>query len=210
MLPLQHPFTAIVAGPTGCGKSEWVLRLIDHAKKMTEPPPEEIWYCYGEFQPIFSPDVKFHEGMPSFTKFDDRRSTFLIMNDLMTETNDGVANLFTKRSHHRNVSVMFLTENLFHKNRHMRTITVNLHSMVLFKNPPNAGQFSILDRQMYWSSWKLAEEAYGGTADCGCCANKEKEEQTSDFDSLLECHMPIQKHRVVSVAYRTSDDMVVK
>jgi len=48
-------------------------------QKMIEPPPAEIWYCYGDFQPIFSPDVKFHEGMPSFTKFDDRRSTFLIM-----------------------------------------------------------------------------------------------------------------------------------
>jgi len=103
----------------------------------------------------------------------------------MTETNDGVANLFTKRSHHRNVSLMFLTQNLFHKNRHMSTISVNLHYMVLFKNPRNAGQFSILDRWMYPSSWKLAEEAYGGTTDCGCCANKEKEEQTSDFDSLL-------------------------
>ena len=30
------------------------------------------------------------------------------------------------------------------------------------------------------------------------------------LQTRLECHMPIQKHRVVSVAYRTSDDMVVK
>ena len=42
----------------------------------------------------------------------------------------------------------------------MRTISVNLHYMVLFKNHRNAGQFSILDRQMCPSSWKLAEEAY--------------------------------------------------
>ena len=108
MLPLQHPFTAIVAGPTGCGKSEWVLRLIGHAKEMIEPSPEEIWYCYGEFQPIFAhyPKVKFHEGMPDFTKFDGRRSTFLVLDDLMSETNDDVANLFTKGSHHRNVSAV--------------------------------------------------------------------------------------------------------
>jgi len=25
---LHHPFTAVVAGPTGCGKSAWVLRHI--------------------------------------------------------------------------------------------------------------------------------------------------------------------------------------
>ena len=159
---LHHPFTAVVAGPTGSGKSEWVLRLIDHANEMIEPAPEEIWYCYGEFQPLFGryPQVKFHEGMPDFTKFDGRRATLLVLDDLMTETNDGVANLFTKGSHHRNVSVMFLTQNLFYKNRHMRTISLNSHYMVLFKNPRDAGQFSILARQMYPSSWKFAEEAY--------------------------------------------------
>ena len=72
------------------GKSEWVLRLIGHAKEKLEPSPEEIWYCYGEFQFIFAryPEVKFHEGMPDFTKFDGRRSTFLVLDDLMSETND--------------------------------------------------------------------------------------------------------------------------
>ena len=28
MLPLCHPFTAIASGPTGCGKTAWVLRLL--------------------------------------------------------------------------------------------------------------------------------------------------------------------------------------
>ena len=78
----------------------------------------------------------------------------------MSETNDDVANLFTKGSHHRNVSVMFLTENLFYKNRRMRTISLNAHYMVLSKNPRDAGQFSVLARQMYPSGFKFAEEAY--------------------------------------------------
>jgi len=43
---LQHPFTAVVAGPTGCGKSQFVLRLIDNVREMTEPPPTRIWYSY--------------------------------------------------------------------------------------------------------------------------------------------------------------------
>jgi len=32
MLPLCHPFTAIISGPTGCGKTAWVLRLIDNIR----------------------------------------------------------------------------------------------------------------------------------------------------------------------------------
>ena len=92
---------------------------------------------------LVTPKVKFHEGMPDVTKFDGRRSTFLVLDDLMSETNDDVANLFTKGSHHRKVSVMFLTQNLLYKNRHMRTISLNSHYMILFKNPRDARQFSI-------------------------------------------------------------------
>ena len=39
---------------------------------------------------------------------------------------------------------------------------------------------------------------------------KKKEEETSDLVAVLGCHMSIPKHRVVSVAYRTSDGMVAK
>ena len=76
-----------------------------------------LLYCYREFQPTFGryPEVKFHENMPDFTKFDGRESTFLVLDNLVSETNDDAANLFTKGSYHRNVSVMFLTQNLFYK-----------------------------------------------------------------------------------------------
>ena len=107
---LHHPFTAVVAGPTGSGKSEWVLRLIDHANEMIEPPPSGIWYCYGEFQPTFNDyrQIHFHEGLPdqSDAVFDGSESTLLILDDLMSETNQLVANVFTKISHHRNISVV--------------------------------------------------------------------------------------------------------
>ena len=38
----KHPFTCIVAGPTGCGKSTFVTRMLHHAATMIEPPPERI------------------------------------------------------------------------------------------------------------------------------------------------------------------------
>jgi len=135
-LSLQHPFTAIIGGPTGCGKTYFVFRLIKNAHQMVDPPPSQIWYCYGKFQPLFRqyPRVKFHEGLPDVLWFDGRQPILLIIDDLMQETDGTVANLFTKGSHHRNISVIYLTQNLFHKNPHMRTISLNSHYMILFKN----------------------------------------------------------------------------
>jgi len=49
----------------GCGKSAWVLRLVD-ATEMIEPPPDKIYYCYGEYQPVFNtyPQVTLHKCLP--------------------------------------------------------------------------------------------------------------------------------------------------
>jgi len=84
----------------------------------------------------------------------------IILDDLMSETNQLVANMFTKISHHRNVSVVYLTQNVFDKNKYARTISLNTHYLVLFKNPRDASQFATLARQMYPNTSKFAIEAY--------------------------------------------------
>jgi len=66
MLPLCHPFTAVVAGPTGCGNSALVFRLTDNVREKIEPAPSRIWYYYGEHQPAFDnyPEIHFEKGLP--------------------------------------------------------------------------------------------------------------------------------------------------
>jgi hypothetical protein len=159
---LLHPFTCSVAGPTSSGKSEFVLRLIRHANELIHPSPERILYCYGEFQPSFLefPQVEFHEGLVNVSRFDGRYRVLLIIDDLMNEVDQNVCNIFTKLSHHRNVSVVFITQNLFHRNKHVRTMNLNTHYVVLFKNPRDAGQVMTLARQMYPGKSKFVLEAY--------------------------------------------------
>jgi len=161
-LPLVHPFTGLVAGPTSCGKTRFVFKLIENADVMIHPPPRRIVYCYGEYQKLFDeyPRVTFHRGLPDFEDFDGAEPTLLVIDDLMNETDESVANLFTKGSHHRNVSVVFLVQNLFHKNKHVRTISLNSHYMVLFKNPRDTSQFASLAHQMYPNRSAFAVEAY--------------------------------------------------
>jgi len=78
----------------------------------------------------------------------------------MSETSQLVAKMFTKISHHRNVSVVYLTQNVYDKNKYARTISLNAHYLVLFKNPRDASQFATLSRQMYPNTSKFAIEAY--------------------------------------------------
>jgi len=78
----------------------------------------------------------------------------------MQETNETVANIFTKGSHHRNVSVIFLAQNIFPQNKFSGTMSLNAHYMVLFKNPRDASQFANPARQMYPKTSKFAVEAY--------------------------------------------------
>ena len=68
--------------------------------------------------------------------------------------------MFTKISHHRNVRIVYLTQNVFDKNKYARTISLNADYLVLFKNPRDTSQFATLARQMYPNASKFAIEAY--------------------------------------------------
>ena len=57
------------------------------------------------------------------TSLDPTKVNMLIIDDLMHEMNEVAAKLFTKGSHHRNTSVLLLTQNIFHQNKHFRTVT---------------------------------------------------------------------------------------
>jgi len=158
----KHPFTATIAGPTGSGKTVFTIRFINEAKNMITPPPEKIVYCYGEYQPSFNmmPGVVFNEGLPDIKDFDGKQRTLLIIDDLMTESGDSISNIFTKISHHRNVSIIFLTQNLFYKSKQSRTMSLNSHYIIVFKNARDAMQIATLARQMYPGQAKFLVEAF--------------------------------------------------
>ena len=60
-----------------------------------------------------------------------------------------IVNLFTKGSHHRNLSVIYIVQNLFHQGKGNRNISLNSHYLVLFKNPRDKLQILTLAKQMY-------------------------------------------------------------
>ena len=143
---LEHPFTCIVAGPTGCGKPTFVNRLLRFASSIIDLPPERIVWCYGQWQKTHAsmaesmPEVEFVDGLPDPNTFRPETRTLVVLDDLMAETDSRVTILFTKKSHNCNTSVVYLLQNLFPKGKENRTISLNAQYMVLFKSPRDAGQ----------------------------------------------------------------------
>ena len=141
----KHPFLALVAGPTCCGKSQFVKRLLESSELMIDSAPENIVWCYGIYQSAYDdmkrniPNITFVEGVPS-----DLESTInpsirnlVVIDDLMHElSNDQrITSLFTKGCHHRNLSVIFILQNIFHRGKELRDMSLNCHYLVLFKSP---------------------------------------------------------------------------
>ena len=104
--------------------------------------------------------MRFEEGLPTAAMFDPTTRNLIVIDDLMAETDERVTTLFTKKSHHRNTSVLYLVQNLFPKNKESRTISLNSQYMVVFKNPRDASQMANLARQMYPGRGKFVQEAF--------------------------------------------------
>ena len=158
----QHPFTALVAGATGSGKSFFTRALIQHAASLIHPAPDRIVWCYGEWQSLYDtmPWVDFHEGLPDLQMFQPSVKTVVVVDDLMAEADERVTALFTKGSHHRNVSVVYLVQNLFHKGKDHRTISLNAQYLVLFKNPRDVSQINHIAKQMYPGHTAFVRESF--------------------------------------------------
>ena len=81
---------------------------------MTTAAQRIVW-CYGEWQRRFDsiPNLEFIERLPQRENFDGIESTLLILDDVINETNQSVTDLFTKGSHHRDLSIVYIVQNLF-------------------------------------------------------------------------------------------------
>jgi len=162
---LKHPFTMIISGPSGAGKSVWVKKLIDHSQSACNPPPKKIYYFYTEYQPLFAemPDVNFIQGLSEsvIEKLGDE-PCWIILDDLMDDASDSriVSDLFTKVSHHRDISVILILQNFFVKGKQMRNITLNSSYLVLMKNPRDKNIASYIARQVYPNRVKKFRQMY--------------------------------------------------
>ena len=85
-----------------------------------------------------------------------------MMDDLMDEGGNDkkVLDLFTKDSHHRNITVIYLLHDLFPRGKYTKTISPNAHYIVVFENPRDQTGIRIFFQQMFPTFWRQALEVY--------------------------------------------------
>ena len=167
-LQLTHPFGLLVSGGTKTGKTTFVKKLLSNVEVMIDSPPEDIKYFYSEYQETFAeieslvPNIQFIEGVPDaiFDSINPKTRNLYIFDDMMGERDSVIAKLFTKKSHHGNLSVIYIVQNLFHQSKDHRTISLNASYLVLTKNVRDASQVIHLAKQIYPNNVKFFQQAY--------------------------------------------------
>lgn len=165
MFTFKHPFTCLVAGPTQSGKTHFIFELLKNLHVLIEPVPTKIIWCYGEYQEKLDDlpaNVHKSYALEALDQINPAEKNLVIIDDLMDEAGNSkqVSKLFTKGSHHRNLSVILVVQNLFHQGKVMRTISLNSHYIILFKNPRDMGQITHLATQSFPGKLEFLNKAF--------------------------------------------------
>lgn len=171
--PFKPCSSICLTGQTGSGKSQFVYKLLRNATEMYGgDPPEKIMYCFGIDQPLFDemsqtiPNISFHQGLPTPKMIDDftmdRTHRLIVLDDLMHRViqDEDMELLFTQGCHHRKLSVIFLTQNIFPKGSKSRTIALNTGYLIMMKNVRDVSQIATLGRQLFPGRSTILTEIY--------------------------------------------------
>jgi hypothetical protein len=154
-----HPCLILCSGPTGIGKSETVLKIIQRHRELITPTITRLVFVYSEEQPnLFGrirrsfPVVEFVYGIEKLQEleFDNSVNTLLIVDDLYFEATSSkyFLDLAIKGLHHKSITLILIGHNLFQQNKYARTLTLQTKYFILFKNPRDINQIKYLGRQI--------------------------------------------------------------
>ena len=155
----KHTANIFISGPSGSGKTEFVKKMIEYKEDLFDIQTQQIVWCYKEWQSVYNvlqehegPKIKFVLGIPDDE--DDIVTDFsvphlVIFDDMLGDKDEEKIKLwFTREGHHRNASVVYITQNLFQQSKASHTISLNAHYLVLFQSPRDKVQIKVLSNQL--------------------------------------------------------------
>lgn len=166
-MSIVHPATVIVCGGTGSGKTIITRSILEHHDSVLIGAPRvpKVVWCYGIEQPVFRKPVRnvrllYNEGLIDEEFVRSARPDIVVVDDMMTEKSDDrfMHNLFVKISHHLNVTVVFITQNLYAKGQ--VNLKRNAHYLLMMRNPSDKSQIATLGRQLFPRRKALLDHFY--------------------------------------------------
>ena len=164
----RTPCSVLIVGPSGSGKTVFTTRLLTDNLDLFSTRPDRIKYCYGSWQKSFETlkktGVTFSAGVPTerdlYKWFP--KGGLLVMDDLMTEGNNdkSVLDIFTKHSHHRNITVLYLCQDMFPPGKFAKSISRNAHYIVAFKNPRDQLGMRNMALQAFPRKWQSVLDVF--------------------------------------------------
>lgn len=153
------PFTLILSASSFSGKSYLIRDLLNNHRHLFSDKFKKIYYCYSEENSVNERirDAIYVRGLPKDYVLSNPSGehTLIIIDDMMNELNEDVANLFTKNCHHSNISVILMVQNLFHQGKYSRAIALNTRYLIVFKPVRDRSQIYCLCRQLMPSKSKI-------------------------------------------------------
>ena len=173
-----------LTGPTGAGKSEFILHLLSNQYSLLggDPlnPPSSITYCYGFHSSIISrisllyPEIRLHQGLDKDmlsspeTYFSAKKNlteslhNLLIIDDLGPECAESIAftRLLTQGSHHLNITIIIVTHSLFFEGKQRKLQMQQASYFVLFKSPRSTDSVARMSSQIATVSPQLVKYAF--------------------------------------------------
>ena len=159
-----------VYGRRESGKTHFVTELLIQQEKLIKDPFTKVIWINKSFQKdVYEKlmranqfELEFLDDIPNFDEMGKQiRNTLVVLDDMLTESNrnEQISALFT-RGRHLNISVILLSQNLFHQGKYSRDISLNVDYIVLFRNTRDTGQIMTLAQQMYPRVKKFLPWAY--------------------------------------------------
>jgi hypothetical protein len=165
MIKFISPYRMMLVGPSSCGKSEFVARLIENQETLVQPPIGKIFYC-TEFIDSIPKQIRnivtFFQGVPTSEFVQSlNEPTLIVIDDLMAEAFDSsvVSKIFT-HGRHRDISVILISQNLFPRYKNARNISLNVNYLVLFQCLRDTSWISPFSRQVSPLNTNLFKNLY--------------------------------------------------
>lgn len=152
-IQFKTPFTCIIAGPSKSGKTTWLYHCLKNSDSLFDIKPAYTIFYYSAWQNIY--DQMKNENLVQEWKnccpqsdyikelalrYNEEGGINVIIDDMLSQLNEEMANMFEVISHHSKANLFFLSQNLFHEDKNYRSMKGNVNYLVLFKNPANKKQ----------------------------------------------------------------------